>query len=451
MSSLSQPASTSEPLAPAAKSALRKASFRLLPLIGIGYCIAYIDRVNISFAAVQMNRQLHFSATVYGLGAGLFFLTYVLFEIPSNLLLARFGARRWLARIMLTWGLISMAMVLVKTPTQFYALRLLLGAAEAGFFPGVIYYLTQWFPSSYRSRTFSRFYIAGPLASTVMGLLAATLLGLQGRLGLAGWQWLFLLEGAPALLMAVVFFVFLPDTPVQAKWLTSNERDALQLLHTQAGDAKQDAQASHAVMVVLRDVRVWLLGLYLFCIMFTGYAYAFVAPTLLMQLTGRGIGYVGNLIAGFGVLAAVGMLVNGWHSDRTGERFWHILAPTLAVCAGCAGAGLLRTPSFVLLAITFLAVAQFALQIPFLTLAPDFLRSKVAAAGIAAVNSIGLVGGFLGPYWMGHAVDLMGSYRRSLLTLTVPVVVACGLIVAFHRINTKRKPLPEFIQAEVVG
>src|SRR5471032_983897 len=183
------------------RSALAKASWRLLPLIALGYGVAYIDRVNISFASLQMNRDLHFSAAVYGLGAGLFFLTYALLEVPSNLLLVRFGARRWIARIMLTWGLLAAAMLFVRTPLQFYVMRLLLGAAEAGFFPGVIYYLSQWFPAAERGRAISRFYVAVPLSMVVMGALAGALLNLQGRLGLAGWQWLFLLEGVPAVLL----------------------------------------------------------------------------------------------------------------------------------------------------------------------------------------------------------------------------------------------------------
>ena len=192
-------------------SAQRKASIRLIPVIGVGYCLAFMDRVNISFASLQMNRDLHFSATAYGLGAGLFFIGYALCEIPSNLLLLRFGAKRWLARIMFTWGLIAAAMMLVKTPLEFYALRFLLGMAEAGFFPGVIYYLTLWFPARMRARAVSRFYIALPLASTVMGTLAGWLLGLGGTWGLAGWQWLFMMEGIPSVLFSLVILHMLPD------------------------------------------------------------------------------------------------------------------------------------------------------------------------------------------------------------------------------------------------
>ena len=208
-------------------SALRKASVRLIPLIAIAYGVAYTDRVNISFAALQMNRDLHFSASSYGLGAGLFFLSYAACEIPSNLLLYRFGARRWIARIMFTWGLLAMCMMFVKTPLEFYAVRFLLGMAEAGFFPGVVFYLSQWFPANARARTVSRFYVALPLSSVFMGGLAGALLNLQGRLGLAGWQWLFLAEGLPAVILSVIFLAYLPNTPAEAKWLTAEERDWL--------------------------------------------------------------------------------------------------------------------------------------------------------------------------------------------------------------------------------
>jgi MFS transporter, ACS family, tartrate transporter len=434
-----------------AKSALRKASLRLLPLIGLGYGIAFIDRVNISFAAVQMNHDLGFSAAIYGLGAGLFFLTYTLLEVPSNLLLVRFGAKRWLARIMLTWGLISMAMVLVKTPAQFYVLRLLLGAAEAGFFPGVLYYLSQWYPPNHRSRAISRFYIAAPLASTVMGLVAASLLGLQGKLGLAGWQWLFLLEGAPSVLMSVAFLIFLPDNPAKAKWLTTAERDALLSMQHSYDPVESHVPSSRAVLAVLQDARVWLLGLFLFCIMFEGYGYSFVAPTLLQLVTGRGVGYAGNVIAGLGLMGALGMLLNGWHSDRTGERFWHILAPTFVLCVSCVVAGLARNPLVVMAALGCSSFAFYGLQIPFLTLAPGFLRNKSAAAGIAAVNSIGLTGGFLGPIWMGRVVGRTGSYQWGLLTLALPVLVSCGLIAMFRWKAASRKSLAEFAEVEAAS
>src|SRR5271165_259930 len=218
------PAVTDDTAAPSAqsigRSAMRKATWRLIPLIALGYGTAYMDRVNISFASLQMNRDLHFSASIYGFGAGLFFLSYAACEVPSNLLLVRFGARRWIARIMFTWGLLAIGMMFVKTPVQFYGMRFLLGMAEAGFFPGVVFYLMQWFPAEMRARTMSRFYVSLPLSSAVMGALAGALLNLQGKLGLAGWQWLFLVEGIPPVVLGVVFLIFRPDNPAKAKWLT---------------------------------------------------------------------------------------------------------------------------------------------------------------------------------------------------------------------------------------
>jgi ACS family tartrate transporter-like MFS transporter len=413
-------------------SALRKASLRLLPLLGLGYAVAYTDRVNISFAAVQMNHALGFSATAYGLGAGLFFVTYTLLEVPSNLLLARFGARRWLARIMITWGIISMGMLLVKTPWQFYGLRLLLGAAEAGFFPGVIYYLAQWFPPSHSSRAISRFYIALPLSSACMGLIAASLLKLQGTLGLAGWQWLFLLEGIPSILVGMAYLLLLPDNPARAPWLSAEERDALLMLRQDSGE-NESIHGGRAALAAFKDPRIWLLGLYMVCGMWAIYGYIFVAPMFLRQVTGRSIAFVGNLIAATSLAGVVGMLFNGWHSDRSGERYWHILAPSLLVVGGFLVAGVSHRPVVVVAAVACIFGANNALQIPFLTLAPSFLRGKTAAAGIAAVNSIALVGGFIGPYWMGHAVDLTGNYQRGMLTLALPALAGCAMITIFHR------------------
>src|SRR5580700_11404338 len=221
------------------ESALRKASLRLLPVIGVGYGLSYMDRINISFASLQMNRELHFSASVYGFGAGMFFIGYALCEVPSNLALLRFGAKRWLARIMFTWGLLATSIMFVRTPLEFNIVRFLLGMAEAGFFPGVIYYLTLWFPAHMRARAVSRFYIALPLSSVLMGSLAGWLLGLGGKLGLAGWQWLFLVEGMPAVLFSFVILKMLPDGPAKAAWLTPEEKAWLQ------NQLKSDSEGAH--------------------------------------------------------------------------------------------------------------------------------------------------------------------------------------------------------------
>ena len=262
------------------RSAMRKATWRLIPMIALGYGVAYMDRVNISFAQLQMNQKLHFSATIYGIGAGLFFVSYAACEIPSNLLLYRFGARRWLARIMVTWGLLAMGMMFVRTANQFYIMRFLLGMAEAGFFPGVLFYLTQWFPAHIRARTISRFYVSLPLSSVVMGGLAGTLFHMDGLLHLAGWQWLFLVEGLPPVLLSVIFLKFLPDSPKTAKWLTEGERSWIeaQLAAEGADTPGGHLPDPHATSVAgaLAEPRVWLFGIVNMLMLGTSYAYGFL-------------------------------------------------------------------------------------------------------------------------------------------------------------------------------
>jgi ACS family tartrate transporter-like MFS transporter len=422
------------------RSALRKATWRLVPLIGLGYGAAYIDRVNISFAALQMNRDLHFSASIYGFGAGIFFLSYALCELPSNLLLVRFGARRWLARIMLTWGLIAMGMVFVRTPHQFYALRFLLGMAEAGFFPGVVFYLTEWFPPEYRARTISRFYIALPLSSTVMGSLAGWLLGLNGRLRLAGWQWLFLLEGVPPLLLSWIFLRFLPDTPADAKWLTAPERAWLGA--RQAGIVHEKATPAHTsadVLQVLCDPRTWWIAGFLLFQLTVLYAWSFSAPEILQSLTALSAGAVGWLLAGMGLLGAVAMLWNSADSDRRGERTWHIVVPCLVMAAGYAVGGATRIAWLAVPAFALTVMAFNAMQGPVYTLPASFLSGRLPAIGYGVVSTLAIGGGFVGPYWMGRARDLTGDYQRGLMTLAVPSLLAAGLILAL-RIERANNP-----------
>ncbi len=419
-------------------SALRKASVRLIPLIAIAYGVAYTDRVNISFAALQMNRDLHFSASSYGLGAGLFFLSYAACEIPSNLLLVRFGASRWIARIMLTWGLLAMGMMFVKTPLQFYAVRFLLGMSEAGFFPGVVFYLSQWFPANVRARTVSRFYVALPLSSVFMGGLAGALLNLQGRMGLAGWQWLFVAEGLPAVLLSVVFLVYLPNTPADAKWLTSEERDWL-LNRLRVDNASAAGGAGHAegALRAILNPRVWQLGIYLLCIYIGFYAFSFSAPLLIQQATGMSNTGVGFAVAAMGLLGALALVLNGQHSDRTNERYLHIAVPVLLIAAAFVVGGLTVAPIFALPAYAIIFIAFNATAGPSWTIPSSFLTGKSAAAGIATANTIAIVGGFLGPYWMGRAKDFTGNYQTGLLTLAIPTI-AGAMIVLFMRRQAAR-------------
>ena len=414
------------------RSALRKATWRLLPLIGLGYGIAYMDRINISFAALQMNQDLHFSNTVYGLGGGLFFLSYALLEVPSNVMLMRFGARRWIARIMFTWGLIAMGMMFVKTPMQFYVMRFLLGAAEAGFFPGVVFYLMHWFPAHERGRAISRFYVALPLSSVVMGVLAGALLNLQGTLGLAGWQWLFLVQGLPAVVLSVIILLRLPNGPAEAHWLTDDEREWI-TQRLAADDRMPGVAADTGVLRALLEPRVWLLGLASMCVLGSAYAFGLSAPAVLQGVTHLDASGVGFLIAGVSVLGAVSMITAGWHSDRRRERHLHVATYLFAMACAFAAMGSTTTPWIVVLAYVATIIFGNAIQAVFYLIPSDFLRGRSAAGGIAAIGSIGMVGSFIGPYAWGIAKDHTGDFQAGLLSLTVPYLVAAAIVLVMRK------------------
>jgi len=422
------------------ESAQRKASWRLIPIIGIGYMLAYMDRINISFASLQMNKDLHFSASVYGFGAGLFFIGYALCEVPSNLLLLRFGARRWLARIMFTWGFLAAAMMFVRTPLEFNVLRLLLGVAEAGFFPGVLYCLMLWFPEKMRARAISRFYIALPLSSVVMGSLAGWLLGLGGKLGLAGWQWLFLVEGLPAVAFSLVILKMLPESPAKAVWLTADEKAWLDS-QLKADSAKAHLKHDTGLFRVLFSPKVWMIGFFCFCQLTTSYAYSFSAPAILQATTGWTVSNVGFLVACFGLAGAAGMLLNGAHSDRSGERAFHCIIPCLVMGAGYVVASYAKAPWLVVGSLGICFVSFMSMQGPVLSVPTKFLNGRAAAAGIAALNTITMFSGFVGPYWMGVMKDYTGSYQAGLRGLVLPCLMAAGTMLVLTR-SLARRPAP---------
>lgn len=432
------------------RSAIRKATMRLVPLIALGYGAAYMDRINISFASLKMNTDLGLSPLVYGTGAGLFFISYAFCEIPSNLLLVRFGARRWLARIMLTWGLLAIGMMFVRTPMQFYIMRFLLGVAEAGFFPGVVFYLTQWFPPEHRARTISRFYIALPLSSTVMGSLASALLSLNGRLHLAGWQWLFLVEGIPPLILSVIFLRQLPDKPSDAPWLN---RDECTWLEEHLASAESEAHISENLwqdlFATLTDIRVLLLGTFFLCMLTVNYAWSFSAPAILIQLTGSSIGQAGTIIATIGLFGALSMLLTAAHSDHKRERNFHIAIPCILMAAGFLVGALTHRPLVAILAFAVTVVSYTAAQGPALTLPSIFLRGRSSAIGYATINMIGMFGGFVGPYWMGVARQLTGDYQRGLLTLAIPSALAAGIIFVLARTKSPRRSTESISQDAV--
>jgi ACS family tartrate transporter-like MFS transporter len=419
---------------------LAKASWHLLPLLFLGYGVAYMDRVNVSFAALRMNQDLHFSAAVYGLGSGLFFLTYALCEIPSNLLLMRFGARRWIARIMLTWGVVASAMMFVKTPGQFYVMRLLLGAAEAGFFPGVIFYLTQWFPKEYRGRTISRFYFSGPLGAALMGALAGPFLNLQGRLGLAGWQWLFLLQGLPAILLGLIMLAALPGQPAQASWLSVAERSWLES-HLEAERAWLRVPNRIPFLHVASDPQLWRLCLCNVMIMAANYSLSTAAPLLLRSAAHWNAVRIGALVSATGIVSALAMLINGRLSDRSQERYMHAALP-MGICAIAALAmSVWPVEPMIVAGYVICAIMAWTTQAVFWLIPSDVMQGRSAALGFAAIGSIGMLGAFGGPYGWGLANNLTGGYQVGLIGLAVAYASAFTLLMSLRRSSLAAAPV----------
>ncbi len=416
----------------AAHSAMAKVSWRILPLIILAYLVAYIDRVNISFAAAQMNLDLKFSATIYGLGGGLFFLGYALCEIPSNLLLVRFGARRWIARIMITWGLLAAGMMFVRTPLQFYLMRFLLGVAEAGFFPGVIFYLSLWFPMAHRGRAISRFYAASPLASVIMGGISGWLLSLDGHWNLQGWQWLFLVQGLPAVGIGLLVLLFLPEAPRAALWLTAAEKTWV--LHELDQDAARIGEpVRHDALAALRIPLVWQLGAIGCLTLSANIAFILSAPTILAAATGLDARRVGYLVGAGGVIGALAIVFAGWWSDRRGERFAAAIAGNLILAGTFVVLVLFHSSTIVVAAYLVFAGSCFTTQMLEASIWPDVLHLRLLAVASAAANSLANVGGFIAPFLWGAARDATGSYRLGLMVLPAVYLLAAALIFNMRR------------------
>jgi MFS family permease len=410
----------------AVDAAAAKVRRRLVPFLFLLYLVAYLDRINVGFASLQMNAALGFSAKVYGFGAGIFFLSYTAFEIPSNVILARVGARRWIARIMITWGLASAAMMLVKDAPSFYALRFVLGAAEAGFFPGIIYYLTRWVPARERARTVASFMTAVVTAGIVGGPLSGALLTMEGWMGLAGWQWMFLLEGVPATILGILVLVVLPESPADARWLTADERSAL--LARLALEANAGAGRAHGIRDALRHRWIWVLALVYFVVPVALYAVGFFLPQIL-QATFAGTPFEIGLVSAVPYIAgAIGMVVTARRSDRTGERRRFVLLGALVAGIGLIGTAFVHglVPSVLFLSVAMLGLAS--MFGPFWTLATSFVHGVGAAAGIAMINSVGNIGGFIGPYGVGYLRDLTNGFALGLTAIGI-VVIAGGALV----------------------
>ncbi len=407
------------------KAALAAMSWRILPLLGIGYLFALMDRVNVSFAALQMNQQLGFSATVYGLGAGLFYLAYAVFEVPSNLLLARVGARRWLARIMISWGVLAAATMFVHTPLQFYVMRFLLGMAEAGFFPGVILYLSGWYPRANRGRAISGFYFFGPLSSVVMGGLSAWLLGLHGLAGLHGWQWLFLVQGAPAALIGIAFLLWLPESPRSVAWLTAGQQDWIE--REIAADADHTpARHARGILDALADPLVLQFGL--LGLLTIGATVTFgISSPLLLQAAGLGTGAIGAVISAGGLLGVVGMLFAGWYSDRRHDRFATMLGGTLLMGAAFAAMAIDQGRLTLVCGCLAFGAAWSIVTLSQVSAWPDLIRGPMLGVACAAINTLQQIGAFVMPLAWGRARDLTGNAHSGLVGLTLVMIVALAM------------------------
>ncbi|QIG93907.1 MULTISPECIES: MFS transporter [unclassified Bradyrhizobium] len=409
---------------PVADRAIRKAFVRLMPVLFVSYILAYIDRVNVGFAALRMNADIGISSYVYGLGAGVFFLGYFICEIPSNLMMAKVGARRWISRIMISWGLIAAAMALVQGPASFIVMRFLLGAAEAGFFPGVILYLTYWFPQQYRARMIAAFIVAVPVSLALGGPISTAILQMDGLAGLKGWQWLFILEGLPTTLMGLVFLKVIPDRPSEARWLSFEERSRLQ----NAIDNEERAIAVHGLSVLqsLADARVLALAFIWFANTTANLGLAFFLPQILkgLGLTDMQTGITTSVPYIFGTL---GILAFGLISDRYNERRWTLCATLALTAFGLAAAGMMSGSLLAVAVMAVAAVGIYGAKPPFWPLPSTFLSGNAAAAGIALINAIGNLGGFVGPYVIGWIKDATHSYEAGLYFLAVLTFVAAVL------------------------
>lgn len=421
------------------KRTLRRVSWRIVPFIMLLYFIAYIDRVNIGFAALTMKEDLSFTASILGFGAGIFFWGYFLFEVPSNIVLHKVGARIWIARVMVTWGLISAGMAWVNSPTSFYVMRFLLGAAEAGFFPGIILYLSYWFPARHRAGVTAFFMAAAPISTALGSPLSAALLEMNGVLGLKGWQWMFILEAIPALILGVVVFFFMTDRPEQAKWLKDDERKWL-VNAMQAEAAGKGPAAKHSVWAGMLNPKVLALSLIYFGTSAGLYTLGIWAPQIIKQL-GVSSMTVGLLNAIPPAVSVVAMVLWSRHSDRTGERTWHVILACVAAAVGLVIAAGSSSIVGLIAALTLVNVGISCAKPPLWSMPTAFLSGAAAATGIATINSIGNLGGFAGPAMIGWIKDQTGSFAGGLYFVAGLLVVSAITTLLLSRSAKPGTPL----------
>ena len=416
---------------------LSKLTRRLIPFMFLLYIVAYLDRINVGFAALQLNQTLNFDPEVFGLGAGIFFIGYFIFEIPSNLIMERVGARIWMARILVTWGIISSAMMFVNGVFTFYVLRFLLGIAEAGFFPGMILYLTYWFPAEARGRAVARFMTATAIAGVIGGPMSGVLLGMNGVAGLAGWQWLFLIEGIPAIILGFVVLAYLPDGPERAPWLSAEEKAWIVARLREERIAKRH-HGFATVREALGSGRIWTLALIYFAVVMSFYGISLWLPQIIRFFSGLSDMAVGLVSAIPWIAASFGMVLIGRSSDRTGERRWHVALSAFTGAVGLVAAGFLDAPALQLAALSLAAVGIWGAMGPFWAMSSEFLSGTGAAAGIALINSIGNLGGFLGPYLVGLIRSRTDNFSLALFALALGPLIGCLVTLAFRPRPTYR-------------
>ncbi len=420
----------------------RKVTWRLIPFLFLCYILAYLDRVNVGFAKLQMQQDLGISDTVYGIGAGIFFIGYFLFEVPSNLLMQKIGAKIWIARIMIVWGILSSAMMLTNSTTTFYVLRFSLGVAEAGFFPGIILYLTYWFPRTHRAKMVAAFMTAIALSGVVGGPLSGWIMATMSDVaGLRAWQWLFLLEGIPSVLMGIVVLFYLDNNPQSAKWLSSEEKELLiSRLHREEEIKKAAGEFRHRFSDAFTSNKVWLLCLVYLGFIIGNYGIGFWLPQIIKETITADVWLIGLLtIIPWGV-GAIAMVWNGHHSDKTGERRWHIAgAGILGALAFAASAYQDISPFWGLLTLTLAVSGVMSAISAFWTLPTSLLSGTAAAAGIAWINSVGNLGGYVGPFIVGHIRDTYDDMTPALLILALCCLLSSWAVIIVTAMKGKKQ------------
>jgi MFS transporter, ACS family, tartrate transporter len=410
------------------RSTIRAISIRLIPFLVLAYFLAYLDRVNLSFAALTMNAELKFSPLVFSWGIGIFFIGYFLFEVPSNIALEKFGASRWISRIMVTWGIISGLMAVVTGPWSFYGLRFILGVAEAGFFPGIILYLTYWYPAEYRARFLAAFTIAVPVSTVIGAPVSGLLLGLDGTLGLKGWQWLFVTEGIPSIVLGVVSWFYLTDRPSHANWLSPEQKAWLSAKLDGERLAKQ-AVHRYTLWQALGSAKVLALSAVYFGFVAALYGMQFWVPQI-VKAFGFSNAQTGFVTAVPYLFGAVAMVFWALHSDVNRERVWHVALPLLVTAVALGVCGYFDNPAITIIALIVAAIGTFCTFAVFWTLPTAWLSGTAAAGGIALINSIGNLAGFGGPYLIGWVTNATGSTATGLLVLAVlPLLAGCLVLV----------------------